>query len=170
MTSLSTIRANVHLGRDSYSWDSTYVCAGYYDPGTGRFISEDPIGFLGLDANLYGYVGNDPVGFVDPFGLLRDRPQADPLQQIGGTVGIGAIFQGAASATIAPEGQKIKAGISGAIGGAFLGLGAGIGFAFNAPITGAILGAAADFTTASQTISGAEPTDFVGPPKPPSCP
>jgi RHS repeat-associated protein len=42
----------------------------YYDPGVGRFIGEDAIGFAGGDANLYRYVGNSPVNFVDPFGLL----------------------------------------------------------------------------------------------------
>ena len=40
----------------------------WYDPETGRFISEDPIGFAGGDINLYGYVGNNPQSFVDPFG------------------------------------------------------------------------------------------------------
>ena len=35
----------------------------------GRFISKDPIGFAGGDVNLYGYVLNDPVNFIDPIGL-----------------------------------------------------------------------------------------------------
>jgi RHS repeat-associated protein len=46
-----------------------YMRARYYDPSVGRFISEDPIGFAGGDVNLYGYVQNDPVNLVDPFGL-----------------------------------------------------------------------------------------------------
>jgi RHS repeat-associated protein len=33
-----------------------------------RFISEDPIGFLG-GVNLYAYTRNSPVNFVDPLGL-----------------------------------------------------------------------------------------------------
>ncbi len=32
----------------------------------GRWISEDPIGFGGGDANLYRYVGNESTGYVDP--------------------------------------------------------------------------------------------------------
>ncbi|MBI2267236.1 MAG: RHS repeat-associated core domain-containing protein [Armatimonadetes bacterium] len=40
----------------------------YIDPNVGRFTQEDPIGMLG-GLNLYGYVGNNPVGWVDPFGL-----------------------------------------------------------------------------------------------------
>ncbi len=34
-----------------------------------RFISEDPIGLKGGDANLYRYVGNSPVNWIDPYGL-----------------------------------------------------------------------------------------------------
>jgi uncharacterized protein RhaS with RHS repeats len=43
--------------------------ARFYDPNLGRFISEDPIGFAGGDINLYGYVWNSPLGFIDPMGL-----------------------------------------------------------------------------------------------------
>lgn len=46
-----------------------YFNARYYDPAKGRFLSEDPIGFGGGDANLYRYVGNDPVKVTDPSGL-----------------------------------------------------------------------------------------------------
>jgi len=46
-----------------------YMRSRYYDPQVGRFISEDPIGFDGGDMNLYAYVGNQPVNFVDPDGL-----------------------------------------------------------------------------------------------------
>ncbi len=45
-----------------------YYRARYYDPKVGRFISEDPIGWYG-GLNLYGYVGNNAVRWVDPFGL-----------------------------------------------------------------------------------------------------
>ena len=43
--------------------------ARWYDPAVGRFVSEDPSGFKGGDANLFGYVGNDPLNRVDPSGL-----------------------------------------------------------------------------------------------------
>jgi RHS repeat-associated protein len=46
-----------------------YYRARYYHPTLQRFISEDPIGFLGRDVNLYAYVGSDPLSFVDPYGL-----------------------------------------------------------------------------------------------------
>lgn len=40
-----------------------------YDPETGRWTLKDPIMFEGGDTNLYGYVANDPVNFIDPSGL-----------------------------------------------------------------------------------------------------
>jgi hypothetical protein len=41
----------------------------YYDPQTGRFISEDPLGPSG-DINGYRYALDNPTNFVDPSGLL----------------------------------------------------------------------------------------------------
>ena len=35
-------------------------------------MSEDPIGFYGQDANLYKYVGNDPINSTDSSGLILD--------------------------------------------------------------------------------------------------
>ena len=37
---------------------------------TGRWLSRDPIGESG-GINLYGYVGNSPVNYVDPLGLFQ---------------------------------------------------------------------------------------------------
>ena len=50
----------------------------HYDPQTGRFTQEDPIGLAG-GMNLYGYAGGDPVNFSDPFGLCPpdDNNQSD---------------------------------------------------------------------------------------------
>ena len=42
----------------------------YYDPGTGKFINRDPIGYGG-GANLYGFCEGNPVNESDPSG---DRP------------------------------------------------------------------------------------------------
>jgi RHS repeat-associated protein len=51
----------------------------FYDPNTGRWVNRDPIGERG-GLNLYGYVGGNPVNFVDQDGLspedvqkIRDR-------------------------------------------------------------------------------------------------
>jgi RHS repeat-associated protein len=45
-----------------------YYRARYYDPTTGRFISEDPIRFQG-GTNFYRYLLNDPMDATDPWGL-----------------------------------------------------------------------------------------------------
>ncbi|XZE43940.1 RHS repeat domain-containing protein [Pirellulaceae bacterium SH467] len=59
-----------YTGRD---WDSDigmqYNRARWYDPQTGRWLSQDPIGFAAGDANLYRYVGNHPSYANDPSGL-----------------------------------------------------------------------------------------------------
>jgi RHS repeat-associated protein len=64
------VQPYIYTGRE---WDSEtglyYYRARYYDPMAGRFISRDPISFAGGDVNLYGYVQNNPVSFIDPSGL-----------------------------------------------------------------------------------------------------
>jgi len=45
----------------------SYYRARYYDPATGRFLREDPIGF-DAGTNFYPYVGNSPPNFWDPRG------------------------------------------------------------------------------------------------------
>jgi hypothetical protein len=45
--------------------------ARFYDASVGRWLSKDPILFEGGDVNLFGYVANDPVSYVDPAGLFQ---------------------------------------------------------------------------------------------------
>jgi uncharacterized protein RhaS with RHS repeats len=51
----------------------SYYRARYYDPTTGRFLSEDPIG-TSSDDNLYRYVSNNPLIYVDPLGFCQLTP------------------------------------------------------------------------------------------------
>lgn len=67
--------------------DTGLIRFGYrdYNPDTGRWTAKDPILFQGGDTDLYGYVLNDPVNFVDPEGKF-------PWVPIG--IGIGLAFTG----------------------------------------------------------------------------
>ena len=47
----------------------------YYDPKTSRFLSEEPLGIDGF--NPYSYVNNNPINYIDPTGLYRERPPSD---------------------------------------------------------------------------------------------
>jgi len=46
-----------------------YYRARYYDQNTGRFISEDPLGFDGDAVDFYGYAYGNATNFSDAFGL-----------------------------------------------------------------------------------------------------
>jgi RHS repeat-associated protein len=56
------------------SSSASYYRARYYDPATGRFISEDPIQYWGGN-NFFRYVHNSPANFTDPFGLTDYNEQ-----------------------------------------------------------------------------------------------
>ena len=55
-----------------YDSDTKLTRFGYrdYDAYTGKWTAKDPILFGGGDSNLYGYVLGDPVGGIDPDGLV----------------------------------------------------------------------------------------------------
>ena len=52
--------------------DTGLVRFGYrdYDTDTGRWTAKDPIFFDGGDTDLYGYTQNDPVNWIDPYGMF----------------------------------------------------------------------------------------------------
>jgi RHS repeat-associated protein len=72
VTSSATLLNNFrYTGREFDTETSLYYYrARYYDPGSGRFLAEDPIGFGG-STNFYTYVGNSSTGFIDPLGLAE---------------------------------------------------------------------------------------------------
>lgn len=64
--------------RGRYAWtgrevdteiELQYNRARYYDAKTGRWVSQDPLGFDAGDSNLYRYVKNLPTQSTDPTGL-----------------------------------------------------------------------------------------------------
>jgi RHS repeat-associated protein len=73
-------------GREDDGSGLMYYRARYYQPRLQRFISEDPLGFDGGDVNLYGYVRNNPLTFIDPLGLIIDTSKIgrlkDPLEKV----------------------------------------------------------------------------------------
>lgn len=78
-------------GREDDGTGLYYYRARYYQPRFQRFIAEDPIEFSGGSFNVYSYVANDPMNYIDPEGLfgLQDAGNlaagfADPLT-LGGT-------------------------------------------------------------------------------------
>jgi RHS repeat-associated protein len=64
----------VNYGYTGRQFDSEsgeyYYRARMYNPATGRFTTRDPLGLNGGDNNLYRYVGNNPLVFVDSTGKL----------------------------------------------------------------------------------------------------
>ena len=52
----------------------------YYDPATGRFTQEDPIGLAG-GLNVYGFGAGDPINFADPFGLDTVQVGCRPVEK-----------------------------------------------------------------------------------------
>lgn len=55
----------------------------FYDPETGRYVSADSIGLAGR-INLYGYVGGDPVNWIDQKGLIVGSVTAKNIRKSHG--------------------------------------------------------------------------------------
>ncbi len=123
-----------------------YYRARYYQPRLQRFLSEDPIGFLGGDVNLYGYVGQNPVLWTDPSGqnpllilgcllgaaegytyVVDDNPGKKKPNQLAG------VIVGTASGCVLGA-VKLTAGLPGML------LGGGLGAAGGAATAGASSG------------------------------
>lgn len=73
-----------------------------YDPRSGRFTQEDPIGLAG-GMNLYGFAGGDPVNFSDPFGLCAPMPWCLAVAGGGSLAGAASLSGAGAAAAVAVQ-------------------------------------------------------------------
>jgi RHS repeat-associated protein len=87
-----------------------YNRARYLDPTTGRWTTQDPLGFAAGDANLYRYVGNRPTLATDPSGNIA----IVPILPIAAAV---------------PENFSYRIAIENLVGGGLTGFGAGLWWA-----------------------------------------
>ena len=99
--------------------DLNFMRARFYSPMSGRFVSPDPIGVNG-GVNLYRYVDNNPVTFVDPIGLST--------RALGVSASAGAAVGVTAQVDIVMDDCGGFPGLALTIGGgSHIGLGAGVG-------------------------------------------
>ena len=85
-------------------WDAEIGLYDYrlrtYDPVLGKFIQKDPLSFAAGDTNLYRYVQNNPVNYIDPSGL-----EGTLAATLWGWVGTGTrVAAGGATATVGVTG------------------------------------------------------------------
>lgn len=88
--------------------DLYYMKARYYQPSTGRFLSEDPV----WNTNLFVYGDDDPVNNIDPNGDISRSQIHNGLDVIGLIPGIGEIADGANALLYLSEGDKKNAALS----------------------------------------------------------
>jgi len=73
-----------YTGRASILGNIIYYRNRFYDAGTGRFLSEDPIGLRG-GVNSYAYVRNNPINWLDPLGMCGS---SNPPLILGPSIGV----------------------------------------------------------------------------------
>jgi RHS repeat-associated protein len=69
-TGTTSTNTSQFTGRENDNDGLFFYRARYYHPVMSRFVSEDPLGFSGGDANLYAYTGSSPTNFNDPSGMI----------------------------------------------------------------------------------------------------
>jgi RHS repeat-associated protein len=112
-----------------------------YSATLSQFLSDDPIGLSGGDADLRRYVGNNPVRLIDPFGLQSQDGAVNDAQNTA--------IANATAVKNTPGLAKPFAAVLNGIGGIAQVLG--------------IVGKSAGATGSSQDTSSVDPNDLIGP-------
>jgi RHS repeat-associated protein len=101
-----------YTGRENDNTGLYFYRARYFDPQLKRFVSGDPIGLAG-GLNTYAYVGNNPLLYIDSFGLELTLGQQII---VSAATGVGSAV-GSAVGSLTPAGPAIGGAIGGAIAG-----------------------------------------------------
>jgi len=108
-----------YTGREIESESNLLFLRGrFYDHKIGRFINEDPIRYNG-GTNLFAYTNNNPINFVDPFGLHWTWSEFGMLVTAGAGVAFvtsTAAFWWTGPGTLTIPAATIIGGIGGAAG------------------------------------------------------
>jgi len=98
------------FARGLYDRDTKLVRFGArdYDPEVARWTAKDPILFQGGDTNLYGYVLNDPVNFIDPLGWFAEVIIWHPVGMGRSSFGHASTNINGTSYSWAPNGMDIR--------------------------------------------------------------
>lgn len=131
-----------------------------YDPSTGSFTQEAPIGMAG-GMNRYQYAGSDPVNYADPFGLCPIEKDGIPCAVTwaaggalaGGTAG--AVAGATGGTFVVPGVGTLVGGGGGAVAGGLAGF-----------VAGGLAGAVKDLINAGQALLNTRAGDLPakGPP------
>jgi RHS repeat-associated protein len=128
-----------YIGRENDGTGVFSLRARYYNPASGRFLSEDPKGFAAAASDLYEYAYDSPTNFTDPTGNC-------PWCVVAGVgAGYGALTEGFKGYKCGDQGWKLAGDVGrGAVAG---GVGALVGlytgFTSGSPFLGGAAGSAA---------------------------
>ncbi|MBA3734958.1 MAG: IPT/TIG domain-containing protein [Actinobacteria bacterium] len=102
-----------YTGREADANGLTELRARYYSPTLQRFLSEDPIGYAGGEANIYSYGSNSPTNLVDPLGLCSSALSIGGLLRsaIGRCGALNAIMFWSTFAPWGPELRLLEEGV-----------------------------------------------------------
>lgn len=144
-----------------------YLRNRYYDPTTGRFLTPDPLGFLGSGVNLYSCTQNSPTNSTDATGECPLCVTAAIGAVAGAAIGVG-VYTATHQSDFSWKGAAESAAGE-AVVGAIVGSGAGLIYgavAAGASGTAAVVGgtvatggaeiAAGDLETASEAATAVE--------------